>query len=198
MEKEAVIVHSRCGRTAQPISIQSPEENSNVWDVIFSFAAFDVPDVDSMRGRVESAAKSLERLPLAQIRRVEIRGTNVIHELRPAEQLKKLNRARIPARDIARELLKYGSGTFAAAITDGVRHFGARRELVGANWMQRVVTDQVADVRQHPWRAGLDKLIVVKLLEIFFQNSDLLCDEGEQFAERLAFVYVPNAMDRRQ
>src|SRR6266576_7133856 len=110
MEKEAVIVHSRCRRTAQPISIQSPEENSNVWDVIFSFTAFDVPDVDSMSGRFESGAKSLERLPLAQIGRVEIRWSNVIHELRPAEQLEKLNRAGVPARDIARELLKYGSG----------------------------------------------------------------------------------------
>src|SRR5258707_12446469 len=182
MEKKAVIVHSRRGRIAQPISIQSPQENSNIRDVIFSLAAFDVPDVDSMRSRFESAAKSLERLPLAQIRRVEIRWSNVIHELTPRNQLEKLNRARVPARDITRELLEHGSGAFAAAIADGVRHFGARRELVGPDWMQRAITDQVADVRQDPWRTGLDKLIVVKLLEVFLPNSDLPCDKSEQFA----------------
>ncbi len=182
MEKEAVIVYSRCWRTAQPISVQSPQENPNVWDVVFSFAAFDVPDIDGMRARFESAAKSLERLPLAQIGRVEIRWSNVIHELRPRKQLEKLDRARVPARDIARELLEYGSGAFTAAITDGVRHFGAWRRLVGPDWMERAITDQVADVRQDPWRAGLDKLVVVKLLEIFLQNSDLPCDKGEQFA----------------
>jgi hypothetical protein len=38
-------------------------------------------------------------------------------------------------------------------------------------------------------------LIVIKLLEILLQNPDLLCDKGEQFAERLAFVYVSNPMD---
>ena len=100
---------------------------------------------------------------------------NCVH----AEQLEKLDRARVPARDITRELLEHRSGAFAAAITDGIRHFGARRELVRPDWMQRAITDQVADVRQHPWRAGFDKLIVVKLLEIFLQNSDLLCDERE-------------------
>src|SRR5262245_33065898 len=195
MEKKAVIVHLRCGRTAQPISIQPPEENSNVWNVIFSFAAFDMPDVDCMRGRFESAAKSLERLPLAQVRRVECRWPNVIDELRPPQQLEKLNRARVPARDVARELFEYGSGSFASTITDRVRYFGARRELVRPDWVQRAITDQVADVRKDPWRAGLDKLIVVKLLEIFLQNSDLPCDKGEQFGQWLAFIYVPNAMD---
>src|SRR5258707_10790692 len=159
MEKKAVIVHSRRGRTAQPISIQSPQENPNVWNVIFSFAAFDVPDVNSMRSRFESAAKSLERLPLAQIGRVEIRWSNVIHELRPRQQLEKLNRARVPTRDIARELLEHGGGTFAAAIADGVRHFGARRALVGPDWVPGAITDQVADVRQAPWRAVSSTLI---------------------------------------
>ena len=88
MEKKAVLVHPRRRRTAQPIGIQAPEKNPNVWDVVFSFAALDVPDVNGVRARFESAAKSLERLPLAQIGRVKIRWSNVIHELRPASSWK--------------------------------------------------------------------------------------------------------------
>src|SRR5438094_6375596 len=123
MEKEAVIVHSRCGRTMQSPRIKSPQKNPNVWDIIFSFAAFDVPNIDGMRGRFESGAESLKRLPLAQIGRVEIRGANVIHELRPAEQLEELDCTRVPSRDVACELLEYGSRSFAPAITNRVRHF---------------------------------------------------------------------------
>ena len=85
MEKKPVIVHSRCWRTVKPPGIQSPEKNPNVWDVIPPFAALHVPDVNGMRNRFKSAAESLKRLPFAQIWRVEIRRSNVIHELRPAE-----------------------------------------------------------------------------------------------------------------
>ena len=112
--------------------------------------------------------------------------------------MKELDCARVPARDIARKLLEYRSGAFASAITDGVRHFGPRRELVGPDWMQRAISDQVADVREDPWRAGLNELIVVKSLEIFLENSHLLCDEAEQIAQRLTLFYVANAIDRRQ
>ena len=198
MEKETVIVYARCGRTAQPPRIQSPQENPNVWDIVFSFGAFDVPNIDGMRGRFESGAESLERLPLAQIRCVKIRRANVIHELRPLEQLEELDSARVPARDIPRQLLEYTSSPFAPAITNRVRHFRPRCELVGRDWMQRAISDQVADVREDPWRAGFDELIVVKLLEIFLDNSDLPCDKREQFAQWLALFYVANAMHRRQ
>src|SRR6266516_1698979 len=198
MEKKAVIVHARCGRSAQPPRIESPQENPNVWDIVFSFGAFDVPNIDGMRGRFESGAESLKRLPLTQIRRVEIRQANVIHELRPAEQLEELDCARVPSRDIACELLEYRSGALAPAITDRVRHFRPRCGLVRPDWMQRAITDQVADVREDPWRAGFDELIVVKLLEIFLDNSDLPCDKREQFAQWLALFYVANAMHRRQ
>src|SRR5438046_9125713 len=98
MEKEAVIVHSRCGRTMQSPRIKSPQKNPNVWDIIFSFAAFDVPNIDGMRGRFESCAEALKRLPLAQIGRVETRGANVIHELRPAQHRQALESLRGPSR----------------------------------------------------------------------------------------------------
>ncbi len=73
LKKKAMIIHPNGGRTAQPKGIQAPEENPDVWDVVFSFAALDVPDVDGVRGRFERGAQSLERLPLPQIGRVEIR-----------------------------------------------------------------------------------------------------------------------------
>ena len=44
------------------------------------------------------------------------------------EELEKLDRARVPAGDIARQLLEHGSGAFAPAVADRVRHFRARRQ----------------------------------------------------------------------
>ena len=41
------------------------------------------------------------------------------------------------------------------------------------------VTDQIADVRHHPVVAGFDELIVVKLLEVFFEHADLLGDHSQ-------------------
>ncbi len=106
----------------------------------------------------------------------------MIHELRRGQQLEKLDRARVPAGDITRQLFEDGGGAFAPAITDRIRHFRARRQLIRPDRMERAIADQVADIRQHPRRAGFDELVVVKLVEIFLENADLLRDEREQFA----------------
>ena len=74
----------------------------------------------------------------------------------------------------------------------------ARRAIFGATPVQRPVADQVADVGRDPVGAGLDELVVVELLEIFLENTDLPVDEGEQLAERFALLGVANAVDRRQ
>ena len=122
----------------------------------------------------------------------------MIHELRPPKQLEELDRARVPAGNIARQLFEDGSRPFTAPVTDRVGHLRARRQLVRPDGMERAITDQIADVWQNPRCASLDELVVVKLFEVFFENAGLLCDEGEQLAERFALLDVAYAMDRRK
>ena len=82
------------------------------------------------------------------------------------EQLEELDGPRRPAGDVAGELLEHRRGALAAAVGDRVGDLGARRGDLGHHAVQHPVADQVADVRRHPRRAGLDELVVVELREL--------------------------------
>ncbi len=102
----------------------------------------------------------------------------MIHVLGPAEQLKVLDHARRPAGHVARQLLEHGRRAFAPPKRDGVRHFGARARHFRHDAVQAAIADQIADIRHYPVVAGFDELIVVKLLQVFFENADLLGDHS--------------------
>ena len=121
--------------------------------------------------RLERAADARERLPAAQVRRVVVARPQVVHVLRRAEQLEVLDRARVPAGDVARELLEHRRRALAPAERDRVRDLGAREPARAAERVQRLVADQVADVGDRPVGAGLDELVVVELLEVLLDHA---------------------------
>ena len=75
-----------------------------------------------------------------------------------------------------------------------MRDFRALAADLWHNVVQRAITNEIADVRHHPWRAGFDKLIVVKLRQIFFQHANLIGNDRQQRLERLALVGIANPM----
>ena len=123
---------------------------------------------------------------------------NVIHILRPAQNLKALDYSRRPTGHVARQLFEHGRGALAPAKGDGVRDFGARARDFRHHAVQAPVADQVADVRHDPIAAGFDELIVVKLIEVLFEHSRLLGDHRKQLAQRPALLGVARPIDRRQ
>ena len=129
-----------------------------------------------MRQRVERGIAPLQRLPIAQVGGHAILQPDMIHVLAGFEPLKELDHPRVPAGDVARQLLQHGGRAFAPPVGDGVRHFGARADGARGHAVHRPVADQVADVRRHPLGAGLDELIVIELVEIFAQHGDLFSD----------------------
>ncbi|NOR23196.1 MAG: hypothetical protein GQ542_02170 [Desulforhopalus sp.] len=46
--------------------------------------------------------------------------------------------------------------------------------------MQGTIADQVTDIGNHPFRTGLDKLVVIILFQVFFQYRNLFCDHRQQ------------------
>ena len=93
-----------------------------------------------------------------------------------------------------------GGGSAIVCATSARREPEPRRQAV-----QRAVADQVADVRHHPRRAGLDELVVVELLEALLEHGDLLGERGEQRLQRALLGRdragdggVPQPVDGRQ
>src|SRR4029077_5973655 len=122
---------------------KTPEKDADVLNVVFALPCRDVPNVHCVRHRVEWSVDFLQRFPLPQVRRVKGVWANVIRRpLCPAEQLEKFHRARIPAGDIASELLQHRGCAFTTAETDGVRHFRALAPDLRYDVMQCAITDQ--------------------------------------------------------
>ncbi len=158
----------------------------------------DPPHVDRVQVAIEGPVQTRDLFPIAQIGRVMGFRANVIHVLRPAQNLKALDHPRRPTGHVARQLFEHGRGALAPAKGDGVRDFGARARDFRHHAVQAPVADQVADVRHDPIAAGFDELIVVKLIEVLFEHARLLGDHRKQLAQRPALLGVARPIDRRQ
>ncbi len=107
--------------------------------------------------------------------------------LRGGEQLEVLDNMRIPLCHVADELFQQRDRAFALAVADRVGNVApqARRRACA----RQLIAHQVADVGDGPFRARLDKLIVVELCQVFLQHSDLFRKHLHQRVERhLEFV----------
>ncbi len=93
-------------------------------------------------------------------------------------------------------LLQREHRALAPAVADRVGDFGAavggRGDLV-----DRVVADQVADVRDDPRRAGLDELVVVELPDVLLDEVGLGGQHAEQRLQ-LARRWPRHGFGRRQ
>ena len=116
---------------------------------------------------------------------------------------------RRPPCHVARQLLEQRQRALAAAIAQCVGHFAARQQhgiagpRVGAKarlagFVNRLVTDQVGDVRNDPGLAGFDEPVVVELQQVVFEMVRLFGDHLKQRAQRLALRAVVESDHRRQ
>ena len=90
-----------------PVRVKPPQEDADVRDVEAPAPALDPPHLDGVRDRLERAADAGERFPAAQVRRVVVERAQMVHVLRRREPLEVLDGARVPAGDVARDLLEH-------------------------------------------------------------------------------------------
>src|SRR5215472_4120002 len=124
-------------------------------------------------------------------------STDVAHALGSNEALEEFDCGSGKAGNIERYLFEGEKRAFASAVADGVRDFGACAGSC-ADLVNRVATHEVADVGDDPLRAGFDEGIVVKLLDVFFENGCLLGNDGTKREQRLAVLGIAYAIDGRQ
>ena len=133
----------------------------------------DSPDVHGAVQRVEGGIHALQLQPPAQVHRGRVVGTDVVHAFGGDQPLEELNgRSRQP-RNIHGNLFQRQQRSLAASITKRVGHFGAPAAYRASNFIDRVVADQVADIGDNPRGTRFDELVVVKLLDVLFQNGAL-------------------------
>ena len=65
-----------------------------------------------------------------------------------------------------------------------MRYFRARAGDRGSHSVNRLITDQIADVGYDPRGTGFDELVVIELVEIVIDNRQLLLDQHEQRLQR--------------
>ena len=103
-----------------------------------------------------------------------------------------------PPRDIPSELLQYGSRSLPSPIADCVGDFGTGTRYPRRHAMEGAISDQPTDIGSYPVSAGLDKEIIVELVDIFLDHRGLLGQHPHELPQLLARFGVPDTIDRRQ
>ncbi|TKB84496.1 MAG: hypothetical protein E8D43_15595 [Nitrospira sp.] len=151
-----------------------------------------------MRQAVEGRIAPLQHLPVPQVRRGPIGRTDVVHVLAGLKPLEELHDARVPPRHVSRQLFKYRRRSLATPIGNRIGHLGARAAGPFRHTVQRPVADQVSDVGSHPIGAGLDKLVIVELIEILSQHRNVFSQHLAQCAQDATLFGITNAIQRRK
>ena len=119
------VIHAHGLRTCQRMRGNRPQKNADIGDVVASTLRGNAAHIYAMRHGIKGAADAFQRLPMPQVRRVVIIGTPMIHVLGGRQRLKEFHCTRIPAGDIASQLLQHSRRPFTSTQRNGVRHFGA-------------------------------------------------------------------------
>src|SRR5215471_16521664 len=114
------------------------------------------------------------------------------------QPLKELDSRGRKTRNVHRDLLQRQDGALSPPVANGVGHFGAAVARRRGDFVNGVVANQLPDIGDHPGSAGFNKLVVVKLPNVFFENRGLDSGDGQQGLQRLAVFYVVGAIDGRQ
>ncbi len=109
---------------------------------------------------------------------------NVVHVLCVAEDAEELHSVSAPARSVAGQLLHHQDGALTAAQRDGLSNLGAGIIDRRSDSLHRLIADQVANIRNNPRGAGLNKLIVIELIEILGQDGKLFLNHHQQRLQR--------------
>ena len=158
----------------------------------------DAPYVDGAVAYVEGGTEAVQRPAAAQVHGGIVARPDVAHALCRDQPPEFLHHDDGAAGDIHRQLLQREKRALAAAVADRIGDFGAAVGAGGGDLVDRVVPDQVADVRDDPRRAGLDELVVVELLDVVLDDAGLRGHDGEEGLQLAAVRGVAGAVDGGQ
>ena len=196
-EEIAPVRRAGCGmrrRLIEPIALQPPQEDADVHDVVAAAAERHGTDIGGARGGIEGTADQLQVRRVAQVVGARIVEAHMVGVLRPAEPREIFHRMRRPARRVARHRLEHRHGALAAAVLQRVGDVGAGAvAAVGAERLQAAHADQIADIRHHPFVAGLDEQVLVHLRDIRFEHRTLFRQDRDHRLELVALLRVAQA-----
>ena len=188
----------RCGGRLNRIALETPQEQTDVRDVVSSAAGRYRARVQRVGDGLERSAQQFEALGVAQVRCAQILRAQVVEVLRGGEQLEELDHSRRPGADVARQLFQDRGRALAAPVGDGVRDVGAVADGAGADREERPCREQIADVGHDPIGTGLDEPVLEEVFDVLLDIEYLVLDRAEQGAQGVALVRVPYAVDGGQ
>jgi hypothetical protein len=147
-------------------------------------------------GRVvlEGGAEVEEAGGVAQRERAGVERAEVVEVLSRGEDLEGLDGRNGGARDLAGGVGERVERALALTEGDGVGDEAARGGVADVG-DQAAGADQLGEVGDGPGLAGFDEEIVVKAVEIVFEDAGLLGEDRDQRAERVALLGVADAVD---
>src|SRR5689334_19711491 len=186
---------------ANAISLETPEKDREVWQVVSDAAVRRRFYVSSVRKRIERrrqqrqhrgiaqrhGAAANHRLPLHKRiriagRRIAIRrwttnvGTLKIEVLVPDHVLEQLDTMNAPLRQVESEQLDRAERAFAPPQRDRVGNVGAQRPRIA---FQMARAEQVAEVGNDPVVASLDEEIVIERFDVLVNRTERGFDQRE-------------------
>ena len=179
--------------------MQDDVERSRVGRFGNIIARRDAAHVDGPVQRVESGPKTIELLDSAKIHSGVVMRAHQPHAFGGDETLELFHAARRHSGNIHRYLFESQQRALAAPVADSVRDFrAAAKSGGGADLVDPVASDQIADVRNNPRGAGLDKFVRVELLQIVLDERQLLRKHGHESLQGRAGLLVARPIDGRQ
>src|SRR5260370_4076194 len=160
---------------------------------------------------IEWATQAIQCISIAHIYRptpLEVQGVNI---LRPAEQPVELDCSCRPTCYVSGEIFQQRQGALAPAMEDRVGDIAAWNEdfitqpfldSEHVAWfyglVDSLVTNQIANIGNHPVLASFDEPVLVELGNIILNDIYLLGDDPQQCLERPTLFRVTLAVDSWQ
>jgi len=116
----------------------------------------------------------------------------MVQILQCVEQLEKFHHPGWPVGNIARQPFQHGGRALAAPVLECVGDVRPCGKGASADRLQTARPQQIADIRDYPFLACLDKPVLVKAGDIRVQGVKLVLNDSQQRPKRFALGAVPN------
>ena len=145
----------------------------------------DPANIHGMCGTLKGSAYYIQCTSVMQIGETMTVKTDMVEMLRHREKPEILHYPGIPAGHIMGQLFKNRRGTFPSPVCQCIRHICPLAEIRGRYGMKCLCTDEIADIRNHPFFAGLDKEVVIEAANVLLECICLLFNDREKSPEDL-------------
>jgi hypothetical protein len=159
-----------------------------------------------VRQEIEGRSEEAERIAGAQIYRSATVCAHVVEGLCDGKKTPELDGSRGPSRDVTGEHFEQRESSFSSTVIDclgdllaGEKRAVSKSPFRGrdvarlAGFRRRTIADQICDVWNHPFFAGFNEPVLIKLPDVSFNDVDLFGDDPQQAPKRLADFGVPLA-----